>query len=39
LRKEAASRRATFRLSMPDALIVATGIISQVHHLVTNDAD
>jgi predicted nucleic acid-binding protein len=37
--QEAASLRAAFRLSMPDALIVATGIVSQVHHLVTNDAD
>jgi predicted nucleic acid-binding protein len=37
--QEAASLRAMFRLSMADALIVATGIVSQVHHLVTNDAD
>ena len=37
--QEAASLRATFRLSMADALIVATGIVAQVHHLVTNDAD
>ncbi|MCC7368416.1 MAG: PIN domain-containing protein [Chloroflexi bacterium] len=36
--QEAASVRAMFRLSAPDALIVATGLISQVHHLVTNDA-
>lgn len=35
--QEAASVRATFRLSAPDALIVATGLVSQVHHLVTND--
>jgi predicted nucleic acid-binding protein len=37
--QEAASLRAMFRLSMADALIVAAGIVSQVHHLVTNDAD
>ncbi|MEO6294555.1 MAG: PIN domain-containing protein [Candidatus Limnocylindria bacterium] len=36
--QEAASLRATHRLSPPDALIVATGIASQVAHLVTNDA-
>ena len=35
--QEAASVRAMFRLSPPDALIVATGLVSQVHHLVTND--
>jgi predicted nucleic acid-binding protein len=37
--QEAASLRAAFRLSTADALIVATGIVAQVHHLVTNDAD
>jgi predicted nucleic acid-binding protein len=37
--QEAASLRAAFRLSTADALIVATGIAAQVHHLVTNDAD
>jgi predicted nucleic acid-binding protein len=37
--QEAASLRASFRLSTADALIVATGIVAQVHHLVTNDAD
>jgi predicted nucleic acid-binding protein len=37
--QEAASLRATHRLSTADALIVATGIVAQVHHLVTNDAD
>ena len=37
--QEAASLRAMFRLSMADALNVATGIVAQVHHLVTNDAD
>lgn len=36
--QEAASLRATYRLSPPDALIVASGIASQVAHLVTNDA-
>lgn len=35
--QEAASLRATHRLSPPDALIVATGIASQVANLVTND--
>jgi PIN domain nuclease of toxin-antitoxin system len=35
--QEAASARAMFRLSPPDALIVASGLVSQVHHLVTND--
>ena len=35
--QEAASARAMFRLSAPDALIVATGLVMQVHHLVTND--
>ena len=37
--QEAASLRALFRLSMAAALIVGTGIVAQVHHLVTNDAD
>jgi predicted nucleic acid-binding protein len=37
--QEAPSLRATYRLSMADALIVATGIVAQVHHLVTNDVD
>jgi predicted nucleic acid-binding protein len=37
--QEAASLRAMFRLSMADSLIVAIGIVAQVHHLVTNDAD
>ena len=35
--QEAASVRAMFRLSPPDALIVASGLVRQVHHLVTND--
>lgn len=37
--QEAASLRAGFRLTISDSLIVATGIVAQVHHLVTNDAD
>jgi predicted nucleic acid-binding protein len=37
--QEAASLRAAFRLSMADSLIVGTGIVSQVHHLATNDVD
>jgi predicted nucleic acid-binding protein len=37
--QEAASVRAAFRLTISDSLIVATGIVAQVHHLVTNDAD
>lgn len=36
--QEAASLRAAFRFSTPDALIVASGLVSQVGHLVTNDA-
>jgi predicted nucleic acid-binding protein len=36
--QDAASLRAAFRLATADALIVATGIVAQVHHLVTNDA-
>lgn len=35
--QEAAALRATHRLSSPDAFIVATGIASQVAHVVTND--
>lgn len=35
--QEAASLRASYNLSAPDALIVATGTITQVGHLVTND--
>jgi predicted nucleic acid-binding protein len=34
---EAASLRATHNLKPADALIVATGLVSQVGHLVTND--
>lgn len=36
--QEAASLRASFGLRPPDALIVASGLISQVGYLVTNDA-
>ena len=36
--QEAASLRATYNLRPPDALIVGTGIVTQVGHLVTNDA-
>jgi predicted nucleic acid-binding protein len=35
--QEAASLRATHSLSAPDALVIGTGIASQVGHLVTND--
>lgn len=35
--QEAASVRASFKLSAPDALIVATGLLCQVGHVVTND--
>lgn len=35
--QEAASVRAVYNLSAPDALIVATGIVAQVGHIVTND--
>lgn len=35
--QEAASLRGTHRLSTADALVVATGVTSQVGHLVTND--
>jgi predicted nucleic acid-binding protein len=37
--QEAAHLRAASRFSTPDALIVATGLAAQVHHLVTNDRD
>ncbi len=37
--QEAAHVRAAKRLALPDALIVATGLATQVHHLVTNDHD
>lgn len=37
--QEAASLRATYNFRPPDALIMASGIVAQVGHLVTNDAD
>lgn len=37
--QEAASLRAAHRLKAPDALTVATGLVSQVGFLVTNDAE
>lgn len=37
--QEAASLRAGYRLAVPDALVMATGIVHQVGHLVTNDRD
>ena len=35
--QEAASLRATYNFPPPDALIIASGILAQVGHLVTND--
>lgn len=35
--QEAASLRAAHRFQTADALVVATGLVAQVHHLVTND--
>lgn len=35
--QEAASLRATYNFKTPDALVIATGIVGQVGHLVTND--
>jgi predicted nucleic acid-binding protein len=35
--QEAASLRATYDFKSPDALIIATGLIAQVGHVVTND--
>ena len=37
--QDAAFLRAAHRMSPPDALIVGTGLASQVGHLITNDAD
>ncbi len=37
--QEAATLRATHKLAPPDALIVGTGIATQVGHLVTNDGN
>jgi predicted nucleic acid-binding protein len=36
--REAASLRAAYSFKTPDALIIATGIVSAVGHLATNDA-
>lgn len=35
--QEAAAVRATFGFPVPDALVIATGIVNQVGHLITND--
>ncbi len=35
--QEAASLRATHNFKTPDALVIATGIVYQVSHLLTND--
>jgi predicted nucleic acid-binding protein len=35
--QEAASLRAAYNLSAADALIIASGLVSQVGHLITND--
>jgi predicted nucleic acid-binding protein len=35
--QEAAALRAPFGLAAPDALVVASGVVGQVHHLITND--
>jgi len=37
--QEAASLRATHNFKVPDALLIATGIVGQVHHLITNDGE
>jgi predicted nucleic acid-binding protein len=37
--QEAASLRATHNFKTPDAFVIATGMVSQVHHLVTNDKE
>ena len=37
--QEAASLRATHNFKAPDALVIATGIVGQVGHLVTNDSE
>lgn len=36
--QEAASLRASYGFKTPDALIIATGLVGQVGHLITNDA-
>lgn len=35
--QEAASLRATHKFRTPDALVIGTGVVTQVAHLVTND--
>jgi len=37
--QEAATLRATHKFKSVDALVIATGVVAQVHHLVTNDAE
>lgn len=37
--QEAASLRAMHGFKAPDALVIATGIVGQVTHLVTNDSE
>ena len=37
--QEAVSLRASYNFSAPDALTIATGVVAQVGHLVTNDQD
>ena len=37
--QDAATLRATHNFTTPDALIIATGLVAQVGHLVTNDAE
>ena len=37
--QEAASLRATHRLKPPDALVIGTGLATQVGHLLTNDGE
>lgn len=36
--QEAASLRATYNFTPPDALIIGTGLVAQVGYIVTNDA-
>jgi predicted nucleic acid-binding protein len=37
--QEAAALRATHNFKVPDALVIATGIVAQVEHLITNDKE
>jgi predicted nucleic acid-binding protein len=37
--QEAAALRASYRLKPPDALVIGSGLATQVGHLVTNDGD